>query len=139
VSGAETVGVPPAVTHETAPFWEAADRGELVVERCTACGTSAFPPHGICPACGCRTMTWTEVVPPGVIYSYTINDNQWTLTADARYGIALVEFPDHPGLRMIGLMDGFEGEPSIDERVGFRLDPGPAGFHRVVFVPWNGA
>jgi uncharacterized protein len=139
VSGMEAIGVAPAVTEETAPFWEAADRGQLVVQRCTACGTPSFPPHGICPACGGRAMTWTEVVPPGVIYSYTVNDNPWNPSAPARYGIALVEFPDYPGLRMIGLMDGFDDEPAIDGRVGFRLDPGPGGFHRVVFVPWDGA
>jgi uncharacterized OB-fold protein len=137
VSDVSAIGVVPLIGPETAPFWEAAGRGELVIEQCTNCERFSFPPYGVCKYCRHREMRWTDVVGPGVIYSYTINNNQWTPDAPKTYGIAFVDFPAHPGVRMVGLLDGFEGEPAIDDLVGYRLDLGPGGLRRPIFIPWE--
>src|SRR6185312_6707013 len=34
---------------ETAPFWEAAKQGKLMIKRCTACGEPHYFPRSICP------------------------------------------------------------------------------------------
>jgi uncharacterized OB-fold protein len=136
VSGRDRIGAAPKITAETAPFWAAAETGVLLIEQCTVCGTFAFPPHGVCAHCGARSMRWERLAAPGVIYSYTINHNQWTVDADVDYGIALVEFPAQSSVRMIGLLADFVDEPAIGQQVGFRLDPALGGLHRATFVPW---
>jgi uncharacterized OB-fold protein len=126
---AAEIGIPPAVTEETAPFWEAAAEGRLVVERCTQCGADSFPPRGICRACRCREMTWTEVTGPGTVYSFTVNHQQWLPDLEVPYAVVLVEFDDHPGVRVAGRLRGCEPDDvAIGMQVGVGFEPGPGGF-----------
>ncbi len=41
----------PILTPDNAFFWEACERGELVAQRCGACGRLAHPPRPMCPHC----------------------------------------------------------------------------------------
>jgi uncharacterized OB-fold protein len=54
----------------TAPFWEAAQRHELVVQRCENCGQLRFPPVPNCPYCSSERYTWRQVAGRGTVYSY---------------------------------------------------------------------
>ena len=123
-----TAGIPPAVTEETRPFWDAAAEGRLVVERCTACGAEAHPPRGICRACRCREMTWVEVTGPGTVYSYTVNHQRWLPDLDVPYAVVLVEFAGHPGVRVVGRLRGCEpGDVAVGMAVAVGFEPGPGG------------
>jgi uncharacterized OB-fold protein len=134
VTGAP-VGVPPAITEETAPFWEAAAAGRLVVERCTACGADSFPPRGTCRACRCRETTWAEVTGPGTVYSFTVNHQRWLPGLEVPYAVVLVEFPDHPGVRVPGRLRGCAPEEAaIGMAVDVGFAPGPAGVAVPSFV-----
>jgi uncharacterized OB-fold protein len=42
----------PTSTPETAPFWEAAAKGKLLVKSCTVCGRAHHYPRPHCPFCG---------------------------------------------------------------------------------------
>ena len=127
--------IPPAVTEETAAFWDAARDGRLVVEQCTACGTASFPPRGICRACRARTMAPLEITSRGSVYSLTVNHQRWQPDLDVPFVIALVDFPDHPGVRVAGRLRGIDPE---DARIGMTVDvgfePGPDGFAIPSFV-----
>ena len=101
-----TTGIPPAVTEETAPFWDAAREGRLLVERCGDCGAESFPPRGICRACRSRATAPAEVAGPGVVYSYTVNHQRWLPDLEVPYAVVLVEFPAHPGVRVAGRLRG---------------------------------
>jgi len=41
----------PTITPEMQPFFAAAKRHELAVQRCTQCGTHRFPPRELCSQC----------------------------------------------------------------------------------------
>lgn len=124
-----TVGIAPAVTEETAPFWDAAAAGRLVVERCAACGAESFPPRGMCRSCRGRAMAWTEVSGPGHVYSYTVNYQRWLPDLAVPYAIVLVEFPGHPGVRVAGRLRGCPPEEAaIGLVVDVGFEPGPGGF-----------
>jgi uncharacterized OB-fold protein len=130
-----TVGIPPAVTEETAKFWDAARDGRLLVERCTACGAESFPPRGICRVCRSRATTMVEVTGRGRVYSYTVNYQRWMPDLEVPYAIALVEFPDHPGVRVAGRVRGRDPEAvTIDMDVDVGFEPGPAGYMIPSFV-----
>lgn len=123
-----TAGIPPAVTEETEPFWDAAAEGRLVVERCSACGAESHPPRGICRACRCRDMTWVEVAGPGTVYSYTVNHQRWLPDLDVPYAVVLVEFAGRPGVRVVGRLRGCEpGDVAVGMAVAVGFEPGPGG------------
>ena len=68
-----TLPVPePVVDPELLAFWEGTARGELMLRRCYACGTVAWPPRTFCPACSALDPEWFAATGTGEIYSYTI-------------------------------------------------------------------
>lgn len=129
------VGIPPAVTEETAAFWSAAKEGRLVVEQCSVCGAESFPPRGMCRTCRARAMTPVEITSRGRVYSLTVNYQRWLPDLDVPYAIVLVEFPDHPGVRVVGRLRGCDPEQAtIDMEVEVGFEPGPGGFAIPSFV-----
>jgi uncharacterized protein len=135
-----TVGIPPAVTEETEPFWSAAKEGRLLVEHCTDCGAESFPPRGICRSCRSRDTEPVEITSRGQIYSLTVNYQQWLPGLPVPYAIVLVEFPDHPGVRVVGRLRGCPPEEAvIGMQVDVGFEPGPGEFAIPSFVARPGA
>ena len=126
------MGIPPAPTEETDAFWDAAREGRLVVEGCDDCGATQFPPRGMCRSCRGRSLSPREITGPGVVYSFTVNHQRWQPDLEVPFTIVLVEFPDHPGVRVAGRLRG--GEPAIGMRVDIGFEPGPDGFAVPSFV-----
>lgn len=130
-----TTGIPPAVTEEAAPFWDAARDGRLLIEGCSACGAESFPPRGICRRCRSRATSPVEVTGRGVVYSFTVNHQRWLPGLEVPYAVVLVEFPAHPGVRVVGRLRGCPPEDAVvgmEVEVGF--EPGPGGFAIPSFV-----
>jgi hypothetical protein len=68
-----TRGLPvPLPTRDNAPFHEAARRGELVFQRCTACGRFRHYPRPTCPACLAREHVWERSSGRGTVWTWTI-------------------------------------------------------------------
>lgn len=62
----------PAVTPDTAPFFEAASRGELRLQRCGECRAWRHYPRPACPACLSRRFSWEAATGNGTVYTWTI-------------------------------------------------------------------
>jgi uncharacterized OB-fold protein len=121
-----TVGIPPAITEETAPFWTAAAEGRLLVEHCDACGADSFPPRGMCRSCRSRDIGWVEVTGQGTVYSFTVNHQRWLPDLEVPYAVVLIEFADHPGVRVAGRIRGVApGDVRIGMTVAVGFEPGP--------------
>jgi uncharacterized protein len=130
-----TIGIPPAVTEETEAFWQAAKDGRLVVERCPQCGADTFPPRGMCRSCRGRSMNLVEVTGPGRVYSLTVNHQRWLPDLDVPYALVLVEFEEHPGVRVVGRLRGCAPErAAIGMVVDVGFEPGPGGFAIPSFI-----
>jgi len=128
-------GIPPEVTEETEDFWNAAKEGRLVVERCTVCGADSFPPRGMCRSCRARTMAPVQITGPGRVYSFTVNYQRWLPDLEVPYAIVLVEFDDHPGVRVAGRLRGCPPEEAeIGMEVGIGFEQGPGGYAIPSFV-----
>jgi uncharacterized OB-fold protein len=68
-----TAGLPlPQLSPDTAPFYEAARRGELRLQRCRACRTWRHYPRPACPACQSRDYDWERASGRGTVYTWTI-------------------------------------------------------------------
>lgn len=140
MAGDATIGIPPAVTDETETFWNGAAEGRLLVEQCDACGTYNFPPTGVCRSCRGRALSTVEVTGRGRIYSYTVNYQRWMPDLPVPYAMALVEFPDYPGVRVFGRLRGATTdspapeEIAIEDEVEIGFEPGPGGYAIPSFV-----
>ena len=89
-AAARTIPAPP-VSPETAPFWEAAASGRLLVKRCDACGELHHYPRAACPFCGSDRTSWQEASGRGTIYSYSVFRR-----APVPYAIAYVTLEEGP-------------------------------------------
>jgi hypothetical protein len=68
-----TRGLPlPQITLDTFPFYEAARRGELRFQRCTACGEWRHYPRPACPGCQSRDYEWAPASGRGEVFTWTI-------------------------------------------------------------------
>jgi hypothetical protein len=62
----------PQPTLDNAPFYEAARRGELRFQKCSACGLFRHYPRPICPRCLSRDHRWEPSSGRGTVYTWTI-------------------------------------------------------------------
>jgi uncharacterized OB-fold protein len=115
----------PTIDAASAPYWEAARQGRLLIAECAACGKVHHYPRPFCPFC------WSEDVRPvqasggGTLYTYStvyVNDLS-PFKERLPYVAALVELDEGPRL-----MTTIEGVDPADLRVGM---PVIAGFRPV--------
>lgn len=62
----------PASTPETAPYWEGAADGDLLINECNQCGLVYHYPRALCPDCFSDDVDWVEASGEGTVYSYTL-------------------------------------------------------------------
>ena len=79
----------PEPNSETAFFWEAAQKGELHILRCNACGTYVHLPRPACRNCQSTDLAPARVSGRGVVHSFTVT--HFPLPGFARIGSRLAE------------------------------------------------
>ena len=99
------------------PYYDAIAQDRLVLQVCKDCGTYQWGPEWICHNCNSENVVFEEIEPEGRIYSY---ERVWhpvhpALKEQGPYLIALVEFPNHNGARMIG---NLLGDPLQEVKIG---------------------
>ena len=101
----------------TVPFWDAARRGRLVIQRCATCGELRWPPLVGCPECRGRDATWDEVRPTGTIWSFVVYHRAFAaeLKDEIPYTVAMVQLDDGPYL--VGRFEDAGGPLVIGDRV----------------------
>jgi len=108
----------PERTDEARAYWSGAERGELWIRRCPACGRAHHYPRTICPHCFAADTVWERASGRGVIYSYSA-----VLRAAHPYVIAYVTLDDGPTM-MTNLVDCDPDALAIGQRV--EMAPPPA-------------
>jgi len=53
-----------------APYFAAAERGVLALQRCEACGAQSFPLRARCPRCGSTRLAWSESSGRGRVFAH---------------------------------------------------------------------
>ena len=56
---------------ETAGFWQAVRRHELVLKWCAGCGKCFHPKRIVCTDCGSPDLTWRRASGRGTVYSFS--------------------------------------------------------------------
>ncbi|HEX2590211.1 MAG TPA: Zn-ribbon domain-containing OB-fold protein [Rhizomicrobium sp.] len=86
----------PEPTPETRHFWDGCAAGELLLQRCTECGDSYFPPRPFCPKCSSRAVEVYKASGKGVLWSYVINMRPRPDMGTEPYAIAVVKLAEGP-------------------------------------------
>jgi hypothetical protein len=100
----------PNITPEAKPFWDAAARHRLVMQRCLDCGAFIWTPRPACYECGSEQLEWTELSGKGRVYSFTVirqvvgRAASKAFEKDIPYVIAWVDLDEGP--RMISNIIG---------------------------------
>jgi uncharacterized protein len=109
----------PQISAEMAPFFAAAKRHELVVQRCRGCGLHRFPARDQCSRCLSRESDWVPSAGRGTVFSFAVMHQVYHPGfADAvPYAVVVIELEE--GARLISnLVDC----PASDVRVGMPVE-----------------
>lgn len=88
----------PQVGPDMAPYFEAARRRELVVQRCGGCGALRFPARTICSRCLSREATWVPTSGRGTVFSFAVMHQAIHpgFAAEVPYAVVVVELEEGP-------------------------------------------
>ncbi len=64
----------PHIDEEMRPWWEAAQRHELYIQKCRDCGDLRFHPRALCTSCMSSRTEWVKSGGRGKIYTYTVTN-----------------------------------------------------------------
>jgi uncharacterized OB-fold protein/acyl dehydratase len=107
----------PAVSADTEFFWEGCRRGELLIQRCAACGRLRHPPR---PACGeCGSLDWDAVRSSGrgEVFSFVVHHHPPVPGFEVPYVVALVALEE--GTRLVSNLVDVAPE---DVRIGMPVE-----------------
>jgi uncharacterized protein len=86
------------ITEESRPFWEGCRQGKLLLQYCDRCQQYQFYPRLYCMQCEAENPRWVEASGRGVIYSYTIiqQNKSPEFANDTPYNVAIVQLEEGP-------------------------------------------
>jgi uncharacterized OB-fold protein len=89
----------PAITQDTAFFWEGLKEHRLLIRRCTRCQHLHHPPGPLCPQCQSSDWVAQQMSGRGIVYSYVIVHQPQLPAFSYPLPVALVELEE--GIRLI--------------------------------------
>ena len=109
----------PTVDEENKPFWNAAKKHELSMQRCLRCGKFYYPISPMCPHCQNWGFEWVKLSGKGEIYSFIVvrRATNPAFAKEIPYIVAIILTKE--GTRMISNVVGCKPE---DMRVGMPVE-----------------
>jgi uncharacterized OB-fold protein/acyl dehydratase len=102
--------------HDNGWWWEAVDRGELLIQKCSECGRLRHPPRPMCPTC--QSTEWKGVASKGrgTVYSYVVMRHPPIPGYDYPLPIAVIDLEE--GTRIVSNVVGCKPE---DVHIGMKV------------------
>lgn len=120
----------PLINPESAPFYEAAARGEFLVGKCKACGELHYYPRRLCPHCFSDQTEWIPAKGGGSIYTYSTMHRGVPIP----YTIAYVTL-DEGVTVLTGIVDFAPGSLKIGQKVKAVFKQAEGGATVPMFAP----
>jgi uncharacterized OB-fold protein len=117
--------IPPFVDAESRFFWEAADQGRFVGQRCGDCGKFTFPPRPMCPFCHSLKREVAELSGLGSVLSWVVPRHPPAFGFDEAPIVALIDLKED-----IRFVSNLVDVSLADLRLGMPV--------KVLFVPTTG-
>ena len=109
----------PIADERSAPFFDAARQGRLLIRRCPACARYLAPQRETCDACGSESLEWAPAAGKGKLYSFVVMHQVLHpgFRDEGPYNVAVVELDEGPRMTT-----NVVGTPASELRVGMPLD-----------------
>jgi uncharacterized OB-fold protein/acyl dehydratase len=140
-AAADAAGVPskpsrlaPPLGHDNGWWWEGIARGELLIQKCQACGALRHPPRAMCGEC--QSIEWNAIPAKGRgrVYSYTVLHHPKFPGYDYPLVCAVIELEE--GTRIVSNVVGCAPERlRIDMPVELTIEQGEDGMRLPLFRP----
>jgi uncharacterized OB-fold protein len=87
----------------TRPFWDAVNRHQLTVQRCSACGYYNHPPRSVCDSCLSQELRFEPVSGRGRIHTFTVMHQRDVpgFETESPFINIVVELDEQPMLLMV--------------------------------------
>ena len=96
----------PHADRDSAPWWEALARHELLLQRCAQCRAWRFPPRALCNRCGSFDSAWEPASGLGTIASWVVNHHAFSNDFVPPYPVVMVRLDDQDDVLLIGSFTG---------------------------------
>jgi uncharacterized OB-fold protein len=108
----------PELNDDNRPFWEAAARQELRMQKCLECSHIRYPINHVCPKCLSDKFEWAKLSGRGEVFSYVVFHQVYHpgFAQDVPYNVAMIQLEEGP--RMIS---NVVGVPNDQVKVGDRV------------------
>jgi len=103
----------------SAPFFDGARAGKLMLHHCSACDAWSFPVRERCPHCFAASLSWRQASGRGSLYTFTIMHQVMNpgFASAVPYNVAQVDLDE--GVRMTSNVVGISNDAL---RIGMRLE-----------------
>ncbi|MEK4029186.1 MULTISPECIES: Zn-ribbon domain-containing OB-fold protein [Bacillaceae] len=95
----------PLKNQDNHPYWDAADRHELMIQTCENCKHYSHPPGPACSKCGSTELSWENLGSEvnGTVYSFIVSYRPFLpgFQDDLPLVIAVVELEKAPQVKLI--------------------------------------
>jgi uncharacterized protein len=108
----------PELRFENVAFWTGGAKGELLIQRCRACGRWNHPPLPRCRACLSPEIAPEPVSGRARVVTFTINRHAWFPGQQVPYVLAIVELEEERDLRVATRLVGLAPE---EARIGLAV------------------
>ena len=126
----------PVPSIDNQAFWEACNRGEVVIQHCARCDVLRHPPRPMCPGCRSKELGWKKVSGLGTVYSYTVTHQAIHPSLRGRVPWTVIMVDLDEGVRMIShIVDCNAGDVHIGMRVQVIFEEVEAGVTLPYFRP----
>jgi uncharacterized protein len=108
----------PQPDERSQPFFDGAKRGELMIQRCTACGASLAPGSRACTECLSEAIEWVPASGRATLFTFAVMHQKYHpgFFDELPYNITVVELAEGPRLNT-----NVVGIPNDQLRVGMPL------------------
>ena len=103
------------------PYWEAARRHELHIQRCGICSAYQHPPAASCRYCRGIDMRWTHISGRGTVYSFIIDHRLMVPGFDEPYVVAQIR-PDETDDDMVRITSNIKECDVYDVYIGMAVE-----------------
>ena len=94
----------------SAPFFDGARNGRLMLQHCTACTRWSFPVRERCPHCFAARLEWRAASGRGTLYTFTIMHQVMNpgFASSVPYNVSQVDLEE--GVRMVSNVVGIDNK-----------------------------
>lgn len=88
----------PAVSASSAPYWQGAADGKLLLQYCSKCARHLFYPRPWCPHCYGSALEWRQASGRGEVHTFSVVYAAPCVgfEADAPYVVAVIDLQEGP-------------------------------------------